>query len=162
MQKAIDVGTLHVSQKHIDKVVEALKSNRLSYGPKTAEFEDKFSKLHNNQYGVFTNSGTSALQASIHALKILGKWQDGDEIIIPATTFVATYNVVLQNNLRPVLVDVGWDLNIDPIQIEKAMNAKTRAIMPVHLLGKPANMEEILRVARRHGLKVIEDSCETM
>jgi len=162
MQKAIDVGTLHVSQKHIDKVVEALKSNRLSYGPMTAEFEDKFSKLHNNQYGVFTNSGTSALQAAIHALKIMGKWKDGDEIIIPSVTFVATYNVVIHNNLTPVIVDIGKDINLNPDLIEAAITPKTRAIMPVHLLGKPAKMMEIMAIARKHKLKVIEDSCETM
>lgn len=142
--------------------VKALKSNRLSYGPMTEEFENKFANIHGNQYGIFTNSGTSALQATIHAMKILYKWKDGDEIIMPATTFVATYNVILHNNLTPVLVDVDSNLNIDPLLIEKKITKKTRAIMPVHLLGKPANMRFINLIAKQHKLKVIEDSCESM
>src|SRR3990167_6490194 len=146
----VDIGTLKITPRHIDKVIKALKSNRLSYGPMTTDFESKFSKLHNNEYGVFTNSGTSALQAAIHALKILGDWRDGDEIIIPAVTFVATYNVVLHNNLKPVLVDVGKDININPDKIEAAITKRTRAIMPVHLLGKPADMGKIMKIARKY------------
>lgn len=160
--KKIDVGTLNITKKHISKVVSALKSNRLSYGPMTDEFEKKFAKMHGNKYGVFTNSGTSALQATIHAMKILYGWKDGDEIIMPATTFVATYNVILQNRMKPVLVDIAYDLNIDPKQIEEKITKKTRAILPVHLLGKPCDMDSILRIAKKHNLKVIEDSCETM
>lgn len=160
--KTIDVGTLTLTQKHKDKVMKALDSNRLSYGPMTKEFEEKFAKIHGNKYGVMTNSGTDALRASIHAMKILYEWKDGDEIIMPATTFVATYNVILQNNLKPVLVDVGQDLNIYVPEITRAINKRTVAIMPVHLLGKPADMESIIRVAKKHNLKVIEDSCETM
>jgi len=160
--KTLDVGTLSLTKQHIAMAVKALKSNRLSYGPMTAEFETKFARTHGNKYGVFTNSGTSALTAVLHAYKILGNWKDGDEIIMPATTFVATYNVILHNNLKPVLVDIGDDLNIDPDLIEDAITKKTRAIMPVHLLGKPAKMREILKIAKKHKLKVIEDSCETM
>ena len=161
--RKIDVGTLNLSIDHKAKVLQALNSNRLSYGPMTEEFEKKISSLHNNKYGVFTNSGTSALQASIHALKILNDWTDGDEIIIPAVTFVATYNVVLQNNLKPVLVDISLeDLNIDTGLIESKITDRTRAIMPVHLLGKPADMQKILKIAKKHKLKVIEDSCETL
>ncbi len=158
----IDVGTLNLSKRHIAMATKALKSNRLSYGPMTAEFETKFAWIHDNKFGVFTNSGTSALQATIQAMKILYEWKDGDEIIMPATTFVATYNVILHNNLKPVLVDVGQDLNINPDLIEYKITKKTRAIMPVHLLGKPANMPQILKIAKKHKLKVIEDSCETM
>lgn len=158
----IDVGTLRLTANHHKMVMKALKSNRLSYGPLTDEFEKKFARVHGKKFGVFTNSGTSALTATIHAMKILYGWKDGDEIIIPATTFVATYNVVLHNNLKPVMVDVGEDLNINPNLIEYKITKKTRAIMPVHLLGKPAKMGAILRIARKHKLKVIEDSCETM
>lgn len=158
----IDVGTLKLTKKHCDKVMKALKSNRLSYGPMTDEFEKRFAKKHGNTYGVFTNSGTSALQAAIHALKILNNWKDGDEIILPATTFVASYNVILQNNMKPVLVDIADDLNINPDLIEEKITKRTRAIMPVHLLGKPCRMDKILKIAKKHGLKIIEDSCETM
>jgi len=163
MQKKIDVGTLRLTAKHRQKVMQALKGDRLSYGPMTDEFEKRFSAIHHNNYGIFTNSGTSALEASIQALKILGKWNDGDEIIMPAVTFVATYNVILHNNLRPVLVDVEREgCNIDVKEIEKAITPYTRAIMPVHLLGKPADMDRIIGIAKKYKLKVIEDSCETM
>ncbi len=158
----IDIGTLRITPKHIAKVVKALKSNRLSYGPMTDEFERKFSKKHNMEYGVFTNSGTSALQATIHAMKILYGWKDGDEIIMPATTFVATYNVILQNRMKPVLVDIGEDFNIDPDLIEEKITKKTRVIMPVHLLGKSCDMKRINKIAKKYKLKVIIDSCETM
>src|SRR3990167_4007438 len=158
----IDVGALKLTSAHRRRVMKALKSNRLSYGPMTAEFETKFARIHGNKYGVFTNSGTSALQATIHAMKILYKWRDGDEIIMPATTFVATYNVILHNNLKPVLVDIGIDLNINPMLIMTKLTNKTRAIMPVHLLGKPAKMKQILKIAKTFKLKVIEDSCEAM
>lgn len=159
----IDVGTLRLTTAHINKAIKALKSNRLSYGPITAEFEEKFAQIHDNKYGIMTNSGTAALQAVLHAMRILYGWKDQDEIIMPATTFVATYNVILHNNLKPVLVDVGSDdLNIDPDLIEEKITKKTRALMPVHLLGKPAKMKKILKIARKYKLKVIEDSCETM
>ena len=158
----IDIGTLSLTKKHRDKVMEALKSNRLSYGKMTNEFEYKFSHLHNNDYGIFTNSGTSALVASLQALKILGKWNDGDQVIIPSVTFTATYNACLHCNLRPVIVDVGKDINLDPAKIEEAITPRTRATMPVHLLGKPAKMQEIIKIAKKHKLKVIEDSCEAM
>ena len=158
----VDIGTLKLTQKHISKVIKALKSNRLSYGPMTEEFEQKFSKKHKNKYGIFVNSGTSALQAAIHALKILNNWKNGDEIIMPATTFVATYNVILQNRMKPVLVDIDLDLSIDHELIEEKITKKTKAIMVVHLLGKPADMKKIMKIAKKYNLKVIEDSCETM
>src|SRR3990167_2368800 len=162
MQKVIDIGTLHLTREHKAKALKALHSNRLSYGPMTEEFETKFARIHGNKYGIFTNSGTAALTAVLHAMKIFYKWKDGDEVIMPATTFVATYNVILHNNLTPVLVDIGDDLNIDPNLIEDAITKRTKAIMPVHLLGKPAKMRQILKIAKKYKLKVIEDSCETM
>ena len=160
--KTIDIGTLLITPAHIKQVVKALKSNRLSYGPMTDEFEKKFSQKHGYKYGIFANSGTSALQATIHAMKILYGWKDGDEIIMPATTFVATYNVILHNNLKPVLVDIGKDFNIDPYLIEEKITKRTRAIMPVNLLGKPCDMRRINKIAKKYNLKVIADSCETM
>jgi dTDP-4-amino-4,6-dideoxygalactose transaminase len=128
----------------------------------TNRLEKKFSKLHSASYGVFTNSGTSALQVAIHTLKEVHKWKDGDEVIVPAVTFVATINVVLQNKLKPVFVDVWLNGNIDTSLIEPAITSKTRAIIPVHLLGKPADMDTVMRIAKKHKLKVIEDACETI
>ena len=148
-------------QKKLMKQV--LKSGRLTYGDKTRELEEKFAKIHGAKYALFTNSGTSALKISLHALKDRHGWKDGDEVIIPAVTFVATMNVVLMNNLKPVLVDVKPDtVNIDPELIEKAITKRTVAIMPVHLLGQPAEMDAIMKIAKKHKLEVVEDSCETM
>ena len=149
--------------RHQKKLMkEVLESGRLTYGDKTRELEEKFAKLHNRKYGLFTSSGTAALKIALHALKDRHGWKDGDEVIIPAVTFVATMNVVIMNNLKPVLVDVGADININAELIEAAITKKTRAIIPVHLLGQPANMDPIMKIAKKHKLLVVEDSCETM
>lgn len=103
------------------------------------------------------------MQIAIAALKEANHWEDGDEIIVPALTFIATSNTIIQNNLKPVFVDVeNGSFNIDPKKIEDKVTNKTRAILPVHLLGLPADMTPIMQIAKRHGFKVIEDSCETM
>ena len=151
-----------VTHKQKKLVKQVLKSGRLTYGDKTREFEEKFAKLHGVKYALFTSSGTAALKIALGALKDKYGWKDGDEVIIPAVTFIATMNVVLMNNLKPVIVDINQDINLDPELIEKSITKKTVAIMPVHLLGQPADMKSIMRIARKHKLKVIEDSCETM
>lgn len=144
-------------------IAEVLESGRLTYGEKTRELERQFAKIHGAKYALFTNSGTSALKISLQALKERYGWQDGDEVIIPAVTFVATMNVVLMNNLVPVLVDVQQETaNIDPEMIKAAITPKTRAIIPVHLLGQPADMEAVMEIAKEYNLEVVEDSCETM
>lgn len=144
-------------------VNEVLDSGRLTYGPMTRQLEERFGALHNRDFALFTNSGTSALKIALHALKDRHGWRDGDEVIIPAVTFVATMNVVLMNNLKPVLVDVNLaDVNINTDEIEVAITPRTRAIIPVHLLGQVANMGPIMEIAHRYDLKVVEDSCETM
>jgi len=100
---------------------------------------------------------------AVACLKELHGWHDGDEIIVPAVTFVATANVVVDHNLKPVFVDVDpVTYNIDPARIEKKITRKTRAIMVVHLFGQPAEMDPILKIARKYKLKIIEDSAETM
>jgi len=140
-----------------------LRSGRLTYGPMTQKLEKEFAKIHGAKYALFTNSGTSALKIAIHALKAKYGWKDGDEIIIPAVTFVATMNVVVMNNLKPVLVDIDpTTININPNAIKAAITKKTRAIIPVHLLGQPTSMSIIKEFAHSHNLKIIEDSCETM
>src|SRR5207253_461838 len=134
------------------------KSGRLTYGDKTRELEERFAELHGVKHALFTSSGTAALKIAIHALKDRYGWKDGDEVIIPAVTFVATMNVVVMNNLKPVLVDVSKDtINLDSSLIEKAITKKTRAIIPVHLLGQAADMEAINKIAKKHKLRVIED-----
>lgn len=161
--KTVTMADWKVTRKQKRLIKQVLKSGRLTYGEKTKELEQRFAAIHGASNALFTSSGTSALKIAIHALKDRYGWQDGDEVIIPAVTFVATMNVVLMNNLTPVLVDVLPDtVNINPKLIKKAITDKTRAIIPVHLLGQPADMDSIMKIAKRHKLKVIEDSCETM
>jgi dTDP-4-amino-4,6-dideoxygalactose transaminase len=162
-KRKITLGHLNISAAGKQYVNDALDNNRLSYGPYTKRFEDVFAAQHRCKYGVFCNSGTSALQIALATLKEVHKYRNGEEVIVPATTFIATSNVVIQNGMRPVFVDVDpKTFNLDPSKLEEAITPRTRAIMPVHLFGLPANMPAISDIARRHNLQVIEDSCETM
>lgn len=161
--RQIGVGDASIRPLERKYVLDVLKKERLSYGTYHQKFEYEFGKAHNRKFAMFCNSGTSALQAGLHALKIKYNWSDNDEIIVPALTFVATVNVVLQNNLKPVFVDVDPEyFEIDPSKIEKAITKKTRAIMPVHIGGHPCDMDPIIKIAKKYKLKIIEDSCETM
>src|SRR5277367_5072498 len=104
----------------------------------TRRFEQEFAKLHDSKFSVFTNSGTSCLHIAVAALKEKYGWKDGDEILVPAVTFIATSNVVIYNNLKPVFVDVNRDtFNMDVSKIDDKITDRTRAILPVHLLGLP-------------------------
>ena len=148
---------------HYWNIFKVLFSRRLTYGKYTKELEERFAEIHGRRHALFTSSGTSALKIGLRALKHKYGWKDGDEVIIPAVTFVATMNVVMDVGLKPVFVDVDLkNINIDPFKIEKAITDKTVAIMPVHLLGSCADMTLINRVAHQYKLKVIEDSCETV
>ncbi|MCL5412863.1 MAG: DegT/DnrJ/EryC1/StrS family aminotransferase, partial [Candidatus Marsarchaeota archaeon] len=163
MKRNIGVGDLKISRYEKKLVKRVLDSNRLSYGPMTKSFEKRFAQLHDSRFAIFTNSGTSCLQIAIAALKEKYNWKDGDEIIVPSTTFVATPNTVIYNNMKPVFVDVDpHTFNINVKKIEEKVTEKTVAIIAVHLLGLPADMGPILDLAKKYGLKVIEDSAETM
>ncbi len=161
--KQIGVGGLElgpIEKKYLHEVIE---SNRLSYGPFSQKFEAEFALEHDCKYSVFCNSGTSALHIALAALKELGGWADDDEVIVPAVTFIATSNIVLHNNMKVVFADVEpHTYNLDPKKLEKKITSKTRAIIPVHLFGMPADMDPIMAIAKKHNLRVIEDSCETM
>lgn len=166
MKKAsvqLGVGTFDPTDRERELLLQALTSGRLSYGPLTRRFERAFAEFHDCQHAVFVNSGTSALSIALACLKEVHGWQDGDEILVPALTFVATANVVLEHNLVPVFVDCdARTYNIDPEKIEAKITPRTRGIMVVHLFGQIAEMDPILAITRRHGLRVIEDSAETM
>ena len=161
--KKIGLGYFSLDEKAKNLITGTLEKGRISPGPITDKFEKRFAGYHGCKFGIFTNSGTSALKIALHALKSIHRWNDGDEVLVPAITFVATSNIVLLNKMKPVFVDVAPETyNIDPKQIEKHITLKTRAIIPVHLFGLPAEMNEIIRIAKKHKLKVIEDSCECM
>lgn len=162
-KREVGVGAVQISNLEKKYVNEALNNNRLSHGYFSQRLEKAFARAHKCKYSFFTNSGTSALQVGLHAMKIKYGWKDGDEVLVPAITFVASVNVILQNNLTPVLVDVEPDhYNINPELIEEKITKRTVAIMPVHLCGNPCKMESIMKIKEKYGLKMIEDSCETM
>lgn len=159
----VSIGNVTISSKARKNILAVLDSARLSYGPFTKEFETKLARLHNRKYAIFLNSGTSALQVALQVLKDKLGWKEGDEVIVPSVTFIATSNVVLHNQLMPVFVDVDSDyFSIDPKKIEEKITKKTRAIMPVHLFGQSADMSPIIAIAKKYKLKIVEDSCETM
>ncbi len=159
----IGVGSLELGERERFNLDQVIKSNRLSYGPFSQKLERVFAEMHDCQYAVFCNSGTSALHIALAALKEKYSWNDGDEVIVPAVTFVATSNIVLHNHMKPVFVDVDpKTYNIDPMLIEQKITKRTRAIIPVHLMGLPCEMEPIMAITGKYGLRVIEDSCETM
>jgi perosamine synthetase len=161
--ETIGVGGASLGPRERQYVNDVLDRGRLTYGHYTRNFEREFARLHRRKVALFCNSGTSALQVALHALRAQDGWRKGDEVIVPAITFVASVNVILQNNLVPVFVDVDPTYyEIDPARIEASITERTRAIMPVHVFGLPCDMEPIMALARRHDLRVIEDSCEAM
>jgi dTDP-4-amino-4,6-dideoxygalactose transaminase len=161
--RQVPVGTARVSARAAAYVAEVLASGRLSPGPFSARFEAMMAEAHGVGAALFCNSGTSALQCALAALREVDGWRDDDEVIVPAVSFVASANVVLTNRLRPRFVDVdARTFGIDPDGVAAAVGPRTRAIMVAHLFGLPCDMAPIMAVAKRHGLRVVEDSCETM
>lgn len=159
--RQVTVGDFRSGPKEIEYVTHVLASGRLSYGPYSRKFEAMWAEAHNCKHAVFCNSGTSALQIALQALKQRHGWRDGDEVLIPSVTFVATANIVLHNKLKPVFVDVDpLTYNIDPSKIREKVTPYTRCIIPVHLTGLPANMPAILTETLGK-YPIIEDSCET-
>lgn len=163
IMREVPIGFADIGEKEKKYVNEALDAKRLSYGPFIQRFERELSSAHGAKWGVMCNSGTSALRVAVAAAKETCGWKDGDEVLVPAVTFVATSNVLLQQNLKPVFVDVDpLTYNIDPNDIERHIGQRTRGIMPVHLCGLPCDMEPIMEIKEKHDLFMIEDSCETM
>lgn len=162
-KRRITVGDIRLNSRAVKYVNQVLSSNRLTYGKFSQKLETRFAKLHRRRWAVFTASGTGALVAGLASLKEKYGWRDGDEILVPAISFVSTANVVHQLRLKPVFVDVELKTyNLDPKQIVRHITAKTRAVIPVHVLGLPANMPEIVKIAKKYQLKVFEDSCDAM
>ena len=162
-RKQIGVGGFTIGERGKQLVMQALESNRLSAGPMMARFESEMAAAHGCKFGLMCNSGTSALHIALAALREVHGWRDGDEVLVPAVTFVASSNVVMYNNLKPVFVDVDpKTYTLDPAKIEARITPRTRAIMPVHIGGQPCDMEPIVDIAGRCNLRIVEDSCETM
>lgn len=162
-RREVSVGGLKIGAREKRYLAQVIRSNRLSYGPFSQKFEKAFARAHDCRFAFFCNSGTSALHIALAALKEEHGWADGDEVLVPAVTFVATANIVLHNKMTPVFVDVDpKTYNIDPALIEAKITPRTRAIIPVHLMGLPADMDPIIEIAKRFNIRLIEDSCETV
>ena len=136
----------------------ALTDASLKGGPNVREFEDAARRFLGSSYAVAVNSGTAAIQAALHALGI-GK---GDEVLVPSFTFVATANAVVATGARPVFVDIDKRHTMDPEDLEKKTSQRSKAVIPVHLYGNVARIEEICRIADERGLRVIEDAAQSM
>ena len=148
----------HSIKTEIDAaVLDLLESSHFVLGSKVAAFEDAFATYCQAQYAIGVNTGTSALHLALLAAGIGA----GDEVITTPFTFVATAAAIGYAGARPVFVDIDpVSFNIDPTKIEAALTPRTKAIIPVHLYGQPADMGAIMEIARRHGLVVIEDACQ--
>ena len=161
--KQIGIGDLIIDARARANIKQVLDSSHLSYGHFSRSFEEQFAAFHACAHAIFMASGTSALQAALSILREMHGWVDGDEVIVPAMTFIATPNIVLHNNLDVRFAEVdSVSCNIDPTKLEEALTDRTRAIIPVHLFGRPAEMDPIMEFAQAHDLRVLEDSCETM
>jgi UDP-4-amino-4,6-dideoxy-N-acetyl-beta-L-altrosamine transaminase len=152
-------GRQSIDESDIEAVVQTLRSDCLTTGPKVAEFEEAIAAFVGAKYAVSFSSGTAALHAAAFAAGL----QPGDEAITTPLTFAATANCVLYQGAIPIFADVEPEtLNIDPQQVEYQISERTRAILPVDYAGHAADLDEILRLAHRHGLIVIEDACHAL
>ena len=152
-------GRQAVDDADIQAVVDVLRSDWLTTGPKVAEFEEAFAEYVGTKFAVSFNSGTAAL----HAASFAGGLSSGDEALTSPLTFAATANCILYQGAAPVFADVSSDtLNLDPSEIAKKITPKTRAILPVDYAGHPADLASILEIAQQYGLTVIEDACHAL
>ncbi len=143
-----------IGEEEIAEVVDSLRSGWLTTGPKVKRFEEDFARYIGARHAIAVNSCTAGLHIALAALGV----GPGDEVIVPTFTFCSTANVVVHLGARPVLVDVGEDLNVTPEAIEAAITPRTKAIVPVHYAGQPCDLAAIYRIASHHGLPVVEDA----
>jgi len=157
--RPIPLARPNITKAEIDAVVAVLQTPHLSMGPKVPEFEFDFARFCETRHAIACTSGTTGLHLIVRAMGI----GEGDEVITTPFSFVASANCVLIEGAKPVFVDIEADTwNIDPRRIEVAITPRTKAILPVDVFGQIADMDAIREIARRHNLRVIEDSCESL
>jgi perosamine synthetase len=140
-------------------VVDVLRSGQLSLGPRLAEFEKRFADRAGAPYASAVSSGTAGLHLALRAAGV----GEGDEVITSPFSFVASANAVLYERARPVFADIDpVTLNLDPAAAEAAITTRTKAILPVHIFGYPADMRAFEQIAERHGVAIVEDACEAL
>lgn len=155
----ISLARPDITEQEIERVVEVLRGPDLALGPVMREFERAFADYLGRRRGVAVNSGTSGLFLGLTALGI----GEGDEVVTTPFTFIASATSIMMVGARPVFVDIDpATLNIDPARIEAAITDRTKAVLPVEVFGNPAGMDDVCEIAARHGLAVVEDSCEAL
>lgn len=147
-----------IREEEIEEVVQTLRSGWITTGPKTREFERRIAEYVGTDSAVAVNSCTGALHIALAAVGI----GPGDEVITSPLTFCSTANVIVHLGGTPVFADVGEDYNIDPVEVERKITPRTKAILPVHYGGQPCQMDAILACAREHNLPVIEDAAHAI
>ena len=157
VKKMVNMVKTQIGDEEINAVVEVLRSGMLAQGPKEAEFEKAFADYIGVKHAIAVSSGTTALHIALMACGI----KEGNEVITTPFSFIASANCALYAGALPVFADINpQTYNLDVPKIADAITGKTRAIVPVHLYGLPANMEDILWLAHRHGIAVIEDAAQ--
>jgi len=148
-----------MDETEINEVVDTIRSGWWTTGPKVIKFEKEFNSYIGSGFSIAVSSWTAAAHLALEAIGL----NNGDEVIVPAITFTATAEIICYFGAKPVIVDVQRDtFNIDPEQIEKSITPKTKAIIPVHYGGQPCDMDEILAIASKYNLTVIEDAAHAL
>jgi len=158
-QMKIPLAKPYIGEEEVTEVTKVVKSGWLSIGPYLKKFEEGAAKFAGTKYAVAVNSGTSGLHLCVKAAGI----KQGDEVITSPFSFIASSNPIIFEGGKPVFVDVDEKTyNMRPELIEEAITEKTKAILPVHIFGQSCEMDEIMKIAEEHDLKVIEDACESI
>ena len=156
----------NINQQYREELITActrvIDSGWYIGGNELEQFEQNFANYCGVKFAIGVANGLDALILTLRAWKELGKLQDGDEVIVPSNTYIASILAITANNLTPVLVEPDLaTYNIDPLKIEEAITAKTKVILPVHLYGQLAAMSDIMHIAKKHNLLVLEDSAQS-
>lgn len=154
----IPITTVRIGTEEEALVLEVLRSGQLAQGAFVERLEHDFAAIHGVRHAIAVNNGTTALVATMQALDV----GPGDEVITTPFTFVATLNAIIEAGATARFADIGDDFNIDPAQIEPLVNERTKAVMPVHLYGYPADMDPIVDIASRHDLRIVEDAAQAV
>lgn len=154
------------SHEEVNAAIKCLLSTNVTMGPINKNFEKKYASKFNYKYCLTTNSGSSANLLALSAIcnpEYQNNLKPGDEVIVPALSWSTTVWPLVQMGLVPVLVDIDLNtLNIDPLEMKKAISKKTKAVMIVHVYGNPCDMDQITKICKQNNLLLIEDSCESM
>lgn len=152
-------GSPSIGEEEISEVCQSMRSGWVGTGPKVKKFEEMFKKFKNCRYAIGVSSCTAALHLSLLVLEI----KPGHEVITTPLTFASTAHSIVHVGARPVFADVKLEtMNIDPVAVEKKINKKTKAIIPVHLSGRPCEMDALIELANRFHLRVIEDAAHAI